>query len=194
MSSEPAGTDALDAEDTLRLLTEARGGSASALDRLFERYIPGLRAWASGRLPAWARDLADTHDLVQEAAFRVFRKLNDFEYRGEGALKAYLRQALMNGIRNEIRRVRGRPTAGTLDPEMEGQGALPIDLAIEAQALERYERALRRLMPAEREVIVARVELGLSYQEIATRLAKPSADAARMAVARAIRRLSQEMS
>jgi DNA-directed RNA polymerase specialized sigma24 family protein len=40
---------------------------------------------------------------------------------------------------------------------------------------------------------VLRVELGLGFDEIADQLGKPSADAARMAVARAIARLADEM-
>ena len=42
--------------------------------------------------------------------------------------------------------------------------------------------------------MVSRVELGLSYAEIADLLEKPSANAARMAVVRALVRLAAEMS
>ncbi len=100
---------------TLRLLLSARTGDEEALEQLFARYVPGLRQWASGRLPGWARDLSDTHDLVQETVFQVFIKLDRFDYRGEGALKAYLRHSLMNRIRNEIRRVHLRPASEELD-------------------------------------------------------------------------------
>lgn len=183
----------LAADSTLQLLTAARSGDTAALDRLFTRYIPGLRRWASGRLPSWARDLSDTHDLVQETVFQVFRRLDGFEYRGEGALLAYLRHGLMNRIRNEIRRARSRPAGTALDSGIEDRGPSPVDATIGAVALERYEAALSRLRPAEREVVVARVELGMTYLEIAQALNKPSTDAARMAVIRALVRLSEEM-
>ncbi len=65
--------------------------------------------------------------------------------------------------------------------------------SIGRQTLERYERALSRLKPAERETVIARVELGLSFKEIATELGKPSPDAVRMAVNRSLLRLAQEM-
>ena len=78
---------------------------------------PPLRRWASGRLPRWARDLSDTPDLVQETLFQTFRKINGFEHRGEGALQAYLRQAVMNRIRDEIRRL----------VERNAQDPLPVD-------------------------------------------------------------------
>ena len=63
----------------------------------------------------------------------------------------------------------------------------------DAKPSERYEAALHRLRPEEREVIIARVELGQSYQQIAAGHGKASADAARMAVSRALVRLAEEM-
>ena len=49
------------------------------------------------------------------------------------------------------------------------------------------------LRPEEREVIIARVELQQSYAQIAAAHGKASADAARMAVTRALVRLAEEM-
>jgi RNA polymerase sigma-70 factor (ECF subfamily) len=71
--------------------------------------------------------------------------------------------------------------------------ASPLEEAIGKEALERYEAALHRLRAEEREVIIARVELGQSYQQIAAGHGKASADAARMAVSRALVRLAEEM-
>ncbi len=48
------------------------------------------------------------------------------------------------------------------------------------------EAALDRLKPDERELIISRIELGMTYQQMADALKKPSPDAARMAVARAL--------
>ena len=93
-----------DRESTLSLLERGRAGDQRALDELFARYAPPLRRWASGRLPRWARDLADTPDLVQETLLQTFRNIDGFEHRGEGAFQAYLRQAVMNRIRDELRR------------------------------------------------------------------------------------------
>lgn len=182
-----------EAETTLQLLTAAQAGDADAINRLFARYVPGLRQWATGRLPRYARDLGDTHDLVQETVLHVFKKIERFEYRGEGALKAYLRQSLMNRLRNEIRRARSRPASEALDSGIEDPGRSPVEVSISAEAAQQYEAALARLTPLERELIVARVELGMTYQEVARHLSKPSTDAARMAVVRALVRLSEEM-
>jgi len=180
-------------ESTLTLLTRARSGDEVALNDLFARYIPSLRRWASGRLPRWARDLADTPDLVQETLAQVFHKIEGFEHRGEGALQAYLRQAVMNRIRNEIRNAGRRPEAVALDEDQPDEGLSPLEAAIGTEAVERYEAALSRLREEERELVVGRIELGMTYPELARATGKPSMDAARMAVARALVRLIEEM-
>ena len=136
----------------------------------------------------------DTDDLVQETVVRAVKRINRFESRHEGALQAYLRQAVVNRIRDEVRRARRSPTPDALDDNAADPGASPLEEAIGAEAMERYEAALERLRPEEREAIVTRVEMDGSYQDVAKALGKPSADAARMAVTRALLRLAQEMS
>jgi RNA polymerase sigma factor (sigma-70 family) len=99
----------------------------------------------SGRLPRWARDLADTDDLVQDTLLRTFTKIEDFEVRGPGALQAYLRQAVLNRVRDELRRKARAPTRLDEDElELEAAGS-PLEDAIGREAAERYEAALTRL-------------------------------------------------
>jgi len=182
------------ASDTsLDLLERAKGGDRHALDILIARYLPRLRRWAHGRLPSWARDLAETQDLVQETVFKAFTQVERFEIRGEGALQAYLRQALLNRIRTEMRRAGRRPLAGALDPQTEDAGPSPLEAAIGREAVERYEDGLSRLRPEDREAIIGRLELGLTNEELADALGKPTPNAARMAVERALLRLAKEM-
>ncbi len=180
-------------EATIHLLDRARSGDDEALERLFARYLKPLRRWAAGRLPKFARDVADTQDLVQETLLQTFRKLEGFEFRGEGALQAYLRQALMNRIRDELRRFDRRGPREMLDSAEPDAAPSPLEQAIGRQRTERYERALSRLRPEDREALIARLELGCSYEEMASALGKPTADAARKAAQRALVRLVAEM-
>jgi RNA polymerase sigma factor (sigma-70 family) len=180
-------------DKTVDLVERAKTGDAEALNQLFTRFLPALRRWASGRLPRWTRDLMDTDDLVQETVIRAVNRIGQFEVRHEGALQAYLRQAVMNRIRDEVRRTGRSPVTTELDDKQAASGASPLEAAIGHEAVERYEAALSRLKPEEREAIVARVEMECSYHEVAAALGKPSADAARMAVSRALLRLAQEM-
>jgi RNA polymerase sigma factor (sigma-70 family) len=180
---------------TADLLQRARHGDREALNELFSRYLPSLRRWARGRLPRWTRDVRDTDDVVQETLVQTLKHLGSFEPRHEGALQAYLRQALVNKVRDEVRRVgrRALPDPIVDDDAHADPAASPLEEAIGREALTRYDAALHRLRPEEREVIIARVELGQSYQQIAAGHAKASADAARMAVSRALVRLAEEM-
>jgi RNA polymerase sigma factor (sigma-70 family) len=125
---------------SLTLLERAREGDRGALDTLIRRYMPRLQRWATGRLPRWARDVADTQDLVQETVFRTFKRIETFEPRGEGSLQAYLRQAILNRIREELRRANRRPPRGEFDSKAEDPGRSPLDEAIGHEAVERYER------------------------------------------------------
>ena len=181
------------ADATCQLLERAKGGDREALDILFARHMPALRRWASGRLPVWARDIADTQDLVQETVLQVFKRVEVFEPRGDGALQAYLRQAVMNRIRNEFRQRRRRPSFQELDGQAPADRTSALQAAIRQEQLDRYDEALSRLNEPERDLIVARVEVGLTYAEMAEALGKPSWNAARMATARALLRLAEEL-
>jgi DNA-directed RNA polymerase specialized sigma24 family protein len=79
--SPPDGPTA--ADTTARLLLRAQQGDADALNDLFSRQVPVLSRWARGRLPTWARDVADTHDLVQETALQTFKNVQAFQWRGK---------------------------------------------------------------------------------------------------------------
>ena len=180
-------------ESTLYLFERARSGDQDALDRLFARHSGPLRRWAAGRLPKWARDITDTDDLVQETLLRTFKRIETFEPRGVGALQAYLRQAVLNAIREELRRKGRRPDAIDLDDLEADRNLSPLEQAIGSETLDRYERALARLSEGEREAIVGRLEMGYTYEELADALGKPTADAARKAAERALLRLIEEM-
>ena len=179
--------------NTIELLERFKKGDEEAVTLLVERSIPPLKRWARGRLPQWARSLAETQDLVQNAVLRALPHLKTFEAKHPGALQAYLRQAVSNHIRDEIRKVKGHPAPATLSDDHPDEGPSPLERAIGQESLERYEAALKTLRPIDREAIIARVELQQSYDEIAIALGKPTADAARMAVVRALRNLLKAM-
>jgi RNA polymerase sigma-70 factor, ECF subfamily len=190
------GTSALETlspERTLDLLNRVKAGDADALDRLLARCLPALRRWAHGRLPAYARDLQDTADLVQDTIVSALKHLGHFEARHEGALQAYLRQALANRITDIIRKKMRRPLQAEMPEDVAASAPSPLEQFLGQEKMARYDAALARLRPADREAIVARLELQYRYDELAVALGKPNANAARVAVSRAIQRLAEEM-
>lgn len=181
------------AESSVLLLARARAGDAAALDELMQRYLPRLRRWARGRLPVRARDLIDTEDVVQETVVKVLRNLDRLEIQQEGALPAYLRQALTNRLADAYRGAQRRPTDTGLTSDMPATDPSPLEHAIGVEALRRYEESLDRMKAEDRQAIILRIELCYEYDEIAQMLGKSSAAAARVAVSRALARLSREM-
>jgi RNA polymerase sigma factor (sigma-70 family) len=183
----------MDPESSFELLERARSGDTEALDRLLARYLPVLQRWASGRLPRWARDISDTHDLVQDTIVSALRHVCDFKPQHDGALHAYLRRAVMNRIRDELRHRSRRPAPEQIPESAATTMASPLEEAIGLEALNRYEAALAMLNEEDQAAVVMKVELGASYEQTATALGKPSIDAARMAVQRALARLATRM-
>jgi RNA polymerase sigma factor (sigma-70 family) len=185
--------ESLDGESSIELIERVRQGDENALETLLRRHLPRLSRWARGRLPRYVRDGADTDDLVQETVVSTLRRIETLEYPREGALQAYLRQALMNRIRDVIRRSTRVPPPVPLDAATLSDDRSPLDEVIGLEAVERYEAALQQLTPIDREAIIGRIELGYDYDELARALDKPSAGAARVAVGRALSRLAAKM-
>jgi RNA polymerase sigma-70 factor (ECF subfamily) len=189
----PSPPETASSESTFDLIARARAGDQEALERVVSRHLTPLTRWARGRLPRWARDVVDTDDLVQDALLRTFRNLGDFDARGPGALQAYLRQAVVNRVRDELRRTGRRPETADLDGLEADRRSSPLEIAIGRETVERYEQALAKLEPGDREAIIGRIEMGYSYDELAELLGRPTADAARKAAQRALVRLLEEM-
>lgn len=178
---------------TVELLRLARDGDQNATNALFERLFPPLLRFARGRLPGWARGMIDTTDLVQESLLSAYGVIDKDRSIGDGAIHAYLRSTLKNRLIDELRKVERRPRLDEMEHTQRGDSATPLEEIIGIEALERYEAALSRIPEADRDAVLARIELGLSYAEIATMLDRPSPDAARMSVSRAMLRLAKAM-
>jgi RNA polymerase sigma factor (sigma-70 family) len=184
----------VDPESSFELIQRAQAGDSAALDRLLARYRPRLQRWARGRLPRQAREMMDTEDVVQDALIGTLKNFNAFEQRGEWALQAYLRRAVTNRIRDVLRRFQVRPQREELPDDPPASDQTPLEAVLGAEVFHHYEASLASLGDVEREAVIARLELGCSYEEIAQLVERPSTDAARMMVARALRKLAQAMS
>jgi len=181
-------------ETTATLIHRLQEGDDAARSLLVERCLPALRRWARGRLPAYGRDLAETDDVVQTTLIRALGGVQRFRPERQGAFLAYLRQILVNTVRNEIRKSRRQPGRETLEEELEDPRPSVHDQVAAGETIEAYERALETLQERQRQAIILRVEFGLTFPEIAAELDIASANAARMQVSRGLVKIAEEMS
>jgi RNA polymerase sigma-70 factor, ECF subfamily len=175
------------------LLLRFQGGEEEALGRLWARYLPRLKRWAHGRLPATRLD-ASTDDLVQDAFVRSLSRLRTLKPNHENSLFAFFKTIVMNEIRDYVRQANRRPTremlrtGGHMDP-----GPSPLQKLLGREVTECYERALESLREDDAHMVLASVELGFNATEIMELFEKPTIEAARVARARAISRLARAM-
>jgi RNA polymerase sigma factor (sigma-70 family) len=194
MPSNHKGTkiSPLSSDSTLHVLERAQGGDTAAARVLMERALPSVRRWARGRLPKHARGDADTEDVVQDAFLGTFKHFARFRHQTVGGLHTYLRRAVINRIRDLIRRTKRQAIQVEVDADPPDWMPSPLERAILRERVEHFLQALSRLRPADRQVVVWRLELGYSPQEIAARLGKSEAAAA-MTISRAMARLAKEL-
>lgn len=152
---------------TAILLTRARDGDLVAREELFQRFIPILRQWAHRRLPVGARDLNETMDLVQITLLRALNRLDEFDARGEGAFLGYLRQILLNVVRDETRRAGRRAVHETLDETLVAPSESVVERIIGAEEMECYQQSLDRLTGEQRQAVLLRIEFNYTYEQIA---------------------------
>jgi len=140
-------------------------------------------------MPRATRGQDQTRDVVQDATLGVWRHVDRLDLRNPGDLEAYLRQAVINRIRDRARRVQRDPLAVSLDPELEDSEPSPLHRALGGERWERYQAAFAELPVQQREAVVARSEMGCSWEQVAEAINSPSAAAARMLFNRAVERL-----
>ena len=185
---------------TQELVVLAKGGDNSAQDRLCRVYGERVRRIVRLRMGAEIRSKLESMDLVQDALMCALRDLGDFTYRNEGDFLRWLTKIAENrlrdnvdklhaekrDIRREIRlddrgRTTGRMLVGTAGSI---EATTPSVIMSRKEDLDRLEKAMDKLRPEYREVIMlAKVE-ELSYSQIGDRLGK-STGAVKMLVSRA---------
>jgi RNA polymerase sigma factor (sigma-70 family) len=175
------------------VLARARLGDASAFGKLLSRtFLSGLRRWAHRRFPWWLRNASDTADLLQDAILHTLQRLDSLDLQGRRALSAYLRQAVLNRIRDEHRRLVRRGPQEALSETFVDRSPSPLDRAVTAEFEERYRAAVAKLRPGDRALVVGHIELGYTPEQLGC-MTRRSANAARVALQRAIHRLAARL-
>lgn len=90
-------------EDIERTVVDrARNGDRGAQRQIYDCYSRYLAATCARLLP----DPIDQSDVLQESFMKIFTSLDRFEFRGDGSLKAWMRQILVNEALKLLRKRR----------------------------------------------------------------------------------------
>lgn len=194
MCAELDENEAIASNSTAALLRSARLGDDGARHALLKRFLPLLMRWAHGRLPVTVRDVNDTEDFVQIALIKALNQLATFRSDRPGSFLIYLRRILLNQVRDELRRRRARPRIVELDESVQEVAEVEthIERAIGAEKFSAYQTAVGKLAKRQQELVIMRLEFGLSYPEIAAEVGG-TPDAARVMVTRAVAKLALEL-
>ena len=121
------------------------------------------------------------------------KHLPRFEDQSIEDFRNWLHAVCRNLVIDETRYAKRKGVELELPEQCEGDLLDPEERLVEKERADLFGKALGGLSPSERELVVYRLELGCSFKEMAEALEKPSADAARMAYNRALRKLIQKM-
>jgi RNA polymerase sigma-70 factor (ECF subfamily) len=184
---------------TRELLARVERGDQSARDDLFARYRQRLERFIRARLPDDLRVLAETQDFAQEVSIKALSALERFEYRGLGSFWAYLRRIALNHMievgRKQTRRGdRVSLPEGSSAPPLASASTSPLSALVRREEFLAFESALERVPERQRQALLMRLELDLDYEVIAGECGYPSADAARMSIARALKQVAEDLS
>lgn len=184
-------------------LKEAREGNEESLGLLLAAVHRYLLVIANQTISDAIRTKVSPSDIVQETALEAFRDFSSFDGCMFDELLAWLRQVLLNNVRNA-----GRHFQGTQKRQVSRE--TPLDEArregtpiagpwptasknmMRLEQEQKVEQALHKLPPDMRMAIELRNREHLPFAEIGKQLGR-SPDAARKLWARAIERLQKEL-
>ena len=190
---------------TQHLVALAKEGDESALNQLCSVYGERVRRIIRFRMDRKLRPKLDSVDVVQDALILALGGLQNFTYKNEGDFLRWLSRIAENKLRDIFDKFhadkrdvhkeipfkkRGRSTEGSsVGAAGPMRTTTPSVIVCKKEALDKLEKALDKLKPEYKEIIVLKRIEGLSHAEIAERLGK-NTGAVRMLLARAMAALT----
>lgn len=156
------------ADDDASLVRRALGGDADAKHLIYERYVRYLGAICSRYLS----DDEDVSDVLQNAFLKIFASLDDFRYRGQGSLKAWMGRIVLNESLKFLRDSRRERLVDLTGVDESGLQDAPEDEDLRSDDIPAAEihRFIRELPDGYRTVFNLYVIEGVSHRDIASRL------------------------
>lgn len=144
------------------LLHDVRAGREDAMKALYETYVGYLRGVCSRYIP----DADLVQDVLQESFISIFTSIGQFEYRGEGSLRAWMKRIVIHQSLNLLRKY---STMVTLDESygIEVEEDDDADPGAEDLSLTELQKMIQELPTGYRTVFNLYVLEDLSHKEIA---------------------------
>jgi RNA polymerase sigma-70 factor (ECF subfamily) len=187
--------------DVAELVARARAGEILAWHELFQRFCKELTFECVGRIPRDLRSRFDPEDVIQSAFLSAFEHIREFEYRGEGSFRAWLRcileHALLDAIKHHCRGKRSpsleRATNGDgADSLADRRSDRPDILAVENEDRRRLRLAVLDLPSGLRTLVELRTDHAWTFGEIADHM-QCSQTTVRRRARMAIDRIQQQL-
>ena len=86
-------------ETEKQLLEAIHGGERAALRRLYDRYS----GYAMGIALRYVPERDEVHDVMQDSFVKILSTIGQFDYRGEGSLKAWVARIVCNNAIDHLR-------------------------------------------------------------------------------------------
>ena len=173
---------------TRHLVALAKGGDNYALNQLCKVYGERVRRMIRLRMDKEIRPKLDSIDVVQDALFSALKGIENFKYTNEGDFLRWLSKIAQNSLRDNLDKLYADKRDIRKEVKLKGEVTTsgddfiginsPIDtttpsvLMSRQEDLDKLEKAIDKLKPEYKEVIIlAKIE-GLSYEEIGDKLGK----------------------
>ncbi len=173
----------LDSPSDHALAAAYRAGDEGAAAELVRRHAPAVARF----LYSSGADRDEVDDLVQEALFRAFRRLDG--WRGEASFRSWLFVIASNVLKDEYRKRKGRQVVPLEDRDLPDRADPGADYAA-TETRERLRQEIARLPRLQREVFLLRTQEGADYADIAVALGT-TPGAARVHYHHAVKRLKE---
>jgi RNA polymerase sigma-70 factor (ECF subfamily) len=184
----------------------ARDGSFAVLGQLLEHYRDYLLRIANNEFPRDMVGKIAPSDLVQETFLQAARDFPGFVGGTEAELRAWLRQVLLNNLRDAHKywqqthkragaaelAQQGGASSSLFQPKLISPESSPSALVRAAEDRQRVQAALQKLPEEYRQVIELRTFDGLQFAEVGIAMNR-SSEAARKLWTRAIDCLAEEL-
>jgi RNA polymerase sigma factor (sigma-70 family) len=146
------------------------------LDRAFPGFVAEMRGAVFNGSRRWLPTRQDAEDVTQEVFVRAYRALQSYspERIEELRLRPWLFAITLNLCRNQARARSRRPVQVALGATDSPSGAGTEQSVLEGLAIDEWRERLSRLNARQRDAIVLRHVVEMSYDEIGEVLDRPA--------------------